>query len=230
MRYLKLCLLPLLLCFAVATNAQLSDNQLARLEKMEDSLKQHAKAMVFAEVASIRFMADSSFIRTFVRALKTPNSFYYPFDSLETISRIYSPDSSFRIFTWQFMKDETYFRQRGAIQMRTDDGSLKLIPLFDNSEFTKNPFDSVRTNTNWIGAIYYGMIMKTFNNKRFYTLLGYDDNNFTSTKKWLEMLTFDEKGNPKFGGRFFVFPADTIKPPQNSYRFCLEYKKMQGQE
>lgn len=225
MRYLKICLLPLLLCFTVAAHAQLTEEQLSKLEKNEDTLKQHARAMIFAEVPSIRFMADSSFIRAFVRTLKTPNSFYYPFDSLETISRLYAPDSSFRIFTWQFMKDETYFRQRGAIQMKTSDGSLKLIPLFDNSEFTNNPFDSVRTNANWIGAIYYGMVMKTFNNRKYYTLLGYDDYNFTSTRKWLEMLTFDDKGNPEFGGRFFVFPPDSIKPPPNSHRFCLEYKK-----
>ncbi len=215
----------MLITFALAGNAQLGKQQLRQLQQSEDTLKQHSKAMVFADVASIRFIADSSFIKTFVRALKTPNSFYYPFDSLETVSRMYAPDSSFRIFTWQFMKDESYFRQRGAIQMRTNDGSLKLIPLFDMSEFTKNPYDSVRTNTNWIGAIYYGMIMKTFNNKRYYTLLGYDDNNFTTTKKWLEVLTFDEQNNPRFGGRYFVFPADTIKPPPNSYRFCLEYKK-----
>ena len=95
-----------------------------------------------------------------VRSLKIPNSFYFPFDSLQTISKLYAPDSSFRIFTWQIKKDVYVFIQRGAIQMRTADGSLKLIPLHDVSMFTKKPEDSVRGANNWIGAIYYESFRK----------------------------------------------------------------------
>ena len=87
--------------------------------------------------------------------------------------------------------------------MRTDDGSLKLFPLLDMSEFTDAAQDSVRTPNNWVGAIYYGMVMKTFNNKKYYTLLGFDDNNTKSTKKWIEILTFNDNGQPVFGGPLF---------------------------
>jgi hypothetical protein len=160
-----------------------------------------------------------------VRSLKTPNSFYYPFDSLVTVSRIYAPDSSFRIFSWQWERDEDYFRQRGAIQMKTADGSLQLYPLVDMSEFTKDPQDSVRTGKNWIGAIYYGIVMKTFNNKKYYTLLGYDDNNMRSTKKWIEVLSFDEKGKPEFGGPFFSLADGNARTTSPLARYCLEYKK-----
>jgi hypothetical protein len=210
---------------SVAATAQLSKETKASLKRCEDTLKLLANQMIHEREASQRFTADSSFIKTLVRTLKTPNSFYYPFDSLKTVSRIYSPDSNFRIITWQFMRDEAYFRQRGAIQMKTADGSLKLFPLIDMSDFTENPVDSVRSNFNWIGAIYYNMVMKTHNNKKFYTLFGYDDNNFRSTKKWLEVLTFNEQGQPQFGGRYFNYPADEIKAPQPAFRFVLEYKK-----
>ena len=76
--------------------------------------------IVNAPEAGQRFRADSFFIRMLVRSLKIPNSFYFPFDSLQTISKLYAPDSSFRIFTWQVKKDVYVFMQRGAIQMRTD--------------------------------------------------------------------------------------------------------------
>ncbi len=76
-----------------------------------------------------RFRADTNFIRSLVKALKLPNSFEYPFDSLQTISRLYAPDSSFRIFTWQYKKDNLLYLQEGAIQMNQPDGSLKLFPL-----------------------------------------------------------------------------------------------------
>ena len=200
----------------------------AGLQKEEDSLAYYAKKMIFDSVAINRFRSDTIFIKKFVQALKTKNSFQYPFDSLITISKIYPPDSSFRIFTWQIERDESYFRQYGAIQMNTKDGSLKLFPLIDASDFTSTPTDSVRSNKNWIGALYYSVVEKEYKGKKYYTLFGYDDNDFISTKKWLEVLTFDAQGNPVFGGDYFDYPDDELKPPQPVSRFCLEYRKDGG--
>lgn len=194
------------------------------LKPVEDTLKQYSREMVSAKDASARFNADSLFIRTFVRALKTPYSFSYPFDSVN-VSKIYAPDSSFRIFTWEVERDESYYKQFGAIQMRTKDGSLNLLPLFDASDGVSNPSDSVRSNKNWIGAIYYKIVMKEYKGKKYYTLLGFDDNDFVSTKKWIEVLTFDNNNQPIFGGKYFDYKEDSIKPAQPAYRFCFEYKK-----
>lgn len=195
------------------------------LQRSEDSIKQFSRDMIFAPMVWDRLQADSIFTRGLVRALRTPYSFSYAFDSINTISKVYAPDSSFRIFTWQFEKDESYFRQRGAIQMRTKDGSLKLFPLLDVSQFVSIPTDSVRNNLNWIGAIYYGIVQKEYQGKNYYTLLGFDDNDFSTTRKWLEVLTFDNKGEPVFGGKYFNYKEDSIKPAQPAYRFCLEFKK-----
>ncbi len=222
MRYF---ILILLTCTSLSLQAQqLSKADHQKLALMEDSLKQLGHKMIFSLEASSRFMADSAFIRQLVKALHTPYSFNYPFDSLQTVSIVYAPDTSFRVFTWQFQRDEDYFRQRGAIQMKTADGSLKLFPLIDMSDFTNNPVDSVRSNRNWIGAIYYGIVLKNSNNQKYYTLLGYDDNNMRSTKKWLDVLTFDNTGNPHFGGQLFDYKNDSLKPVQPAYRFCMEYK------
>ena len=199
--------------------------QFKQLKQVEAEIKNNSRTMIMADEAVDRYRADSFFTRGLVKALRIPNSFYYPFDSILTVSKIYSPDSVFRIFTWQLTKDLSSLRQKGAIQMRTDDGSLKLIPLIDNSDDTNNPVDSARSSKRWIGAIYYKVILKTFNNKNFYTLLGFDDNDEKSNKKWIEVMTFDTKGEPVFGGRFFQYPNDELKPPQPAFRFCLEYKK-----
>lgn len=216
----------LLLIFSVCVSAQnLSRQGFNQLKKQEDSLKIYGRKMIMDKTASQRFSADSVFIRRLVKALKTPNSFYYRFDSLETVSHIYAPDSTFRIFTWQFTRDDDQYRQRGAIQMKTADGSLQLFPLIDMSDFTNAPQDSVRTGQNWIGAIYYSVLMNTFNGKKYYTLLGFDDNHMRSTKKWIEVLTFDQKGKPVFGGNYFSILSDSTKVPFHPARFCLEYKK-----
>lgn len=187
-------------------------------------MKKYAFDIVNAREAADRFRADSNFTRMLVRALKEPHSFSYPFDSLNTISRVYAPDSSFRIFTWQVIRDEKVFRRHGAIQMNTVDGSLQLFPLLDKTAVTENITDVVTDNDGWIGAIYYRIILTTYNGKKFYTLLGYDENNFRSTKKRIEVLSFGQDRKPVFGGRFFSFEKDSpLKPVQS--RFSIEYKK-----
>jgi hypothetical protein len=168
--------------------------------------------------------SDSFFVKTLIRALQIKNSFYYQFDSVHGVSKLYAPDSTFRIFTWNISFDDYYSRQRGAIQMRTPDGSLKLIALRDFSEFTPNALDSTRTKSNWIGAVYYDIVKTSFNGKNYYTLIGFDNNSVMSNKKWLEVLSFDEKNEPIFGGRYFSFEKDSVKRP-TQFRYNLEYKK-----
>jgi hypothetical protein len=205
----------------------LSVSDTKQLVKKEDTLRFFADSMINAESPASRFRADSNFVRTLVRALKINNSFDYPFESLKTVSRLYSPDSVFRIFTWQMKKDEYVLLQKGAIQTKTRDGSLKLFPLFDVSMFTGKPEDSVRNRNNWIGAIYYKIIMKEHNGKKYYTLLGFDDFSISSNKKWMEVLTFNANGEPVFGGPYISFKNDTIKKPVQA-RFNIEYKKEAG--
>lgn len=196
---------------------------IAELQVREDSLKTYAFKIVNGTEAGDRFEADSVFTKMLVRALVQPYSFQYPFDSLQTISRLYAPDSSFRIFTWQVMKDESTFRRKGAIQMKTSDGSLKLFPLIDKTNVLEDINLGVYNSDNWVGAIYYKIIEKAYRGKKFYTLLGYDEHSFRSTKKRIEVLTFDDNGKPVFGGRYFVFEK---YPNRNVHtRFDIEYKK-----
>ncbi|MEP7111266.1 MAG: hypothetical protein ABI760_24940 [Ferruginibacter sp.] len=199
---------------------------LAVLQEKEDSLKTYSLKLIQGISAEDRFNADSIFTKMFVRALVTKNSFYYPFDSLETISKLYPPDSSFKIFTWQMVINENIVRQHGAIQMRTGDGSLKLYPLIDKSDVTINLADTFANNKGWIGAVYYKIIETKSGNRHYYTLLGYDENNIRSNRKIIEVLNFSD-GEPLFGGRFFSFEEDPVAGPAVS-RYIMEYKKNAG--
>lgn len=205
---------------------RISSGDLRELRNREDSLKIYADSMVNANDAGTRFLSDSNFVRGFVRALRLKHSFDYGFDSLASVSRLYAPDSSFRIFTWQLKKDEYFYYQKGAIQMHTKDGSLKLYPLFDASMFTAKPLDSMRSAKNWIGAIYYKLIQKTWQGRNYYTLLGFDGYTVGSNRKWMDVLSFDPNtGEPVFGGPFFMVQPDSLKKPKLQYRFNIEYKK-----
>jgi hypothetical protein len=153
-----------------------------------------------------------------VRALSIKNSFYFGFDSVQ-IAKIYAPDSSFKIFTWEIERSKDKIRQRGVIQYKTPDGSLRITPLLDNSEFIEN-YNEIGNAKNWIGALYYRILINEFQGKKYYTLIGYDENNSESNKKWIDVLTFDENKEPVFGAPVF---KHTTKGMLN--RVGIEYKK-----
>ncbi|CAN5854611.1 hypothetical protein BH11BAC4_BH11BAC4_23010 [soil metagenome] len=207
--------------FSFAQHISKADEKI--LAKKEDSLKLHAYRIIQGINPVDRFKADSNFTRIFVRALLTKNSFYYGFDSLETISKLYAPDSSFRIFTWQMVINENVIRQHGAIQMRTDDGSMKLFSLIDKSDITENMADSIGNNWGWMGAVYYRIVLTKNAGQSFYTLLGYDENNIRSSKKIIEVLSFKD-GKPVFGGPYFSVANNSLVP-NNPARYILEFKK-----
>jgi len=222
-KFLFLCSLLLgLTCPLMAQ--KISSADMKKLRAKEDTLKDYSFYLNTDTLTEERMVSDSVFTKTLVRALQIKHSFYYPFDSVIGVSRMYAPDTSFRIFTWVISYDDHYARQRGAIQLRTSDGSLKLFPLRDVSEFTDKPLDSARTRANWIGAMYYNIIKTQHKGKNYYTLFGFDNNNAMSSMKWIDVLSFNEKNEPLFGGPFFSYEKDSIpKPPQ--YRFGIEFKK-----
>lgn len=218
-------LLFLLLIFAASVFSQkITSADMKKLRAKEDTLKDYSMYLNTDSLPEDRMISDSIFTKTLVRALQIKNSFYYPFDSVLGVSKLYAPDTSFRIFSWNISYDDHYARQRGAIQYRTADGSLKLLPLRDVSEFTDKPGDSIRTRSNWIGAMYYNIIKTQYKGKNYYTLFGFDNNTAQSSMKWIDVLTFNEKNEPVFGGPFFTYEKDSIPKPPN-YRIGLEFKK-----
>jgi hypothetical protein len=208
----------------LAFSQKITNADLKKLRAKEDTLKEYAMYLNTDSLTEDRMISDSIFTRTLVRALQVKNSFYYPFDSLKGVSKLYAPDTSFRIFTWQIVFDDYYSRQKGAIQLLTTDGSLKLFPLRDVSEFSTKPQDSIRTRMNWIGAVYYNIVKTEFKGKSYYTLFGFDNNSAQSSMKWMDVLTFNEKNEPVFGGPFFSYAKDSI-PGKPRYRFGIEFKK-----
>src|SRR4051812_31183141 len=67
------------------------------LRAREDSLKELARHLYTDSSASGRLRSDSQFVKTLLRALQVRNSFQYPFDDVLGVSKLYAPDSSFRI-------------------------------------------------------------------------------------------------------------------------------------
>jgi hypothetical protein len=212
--------------FSLESHAQLSKigkEQLKYLQLLDDSLGSTSERILDELNPAERLRADSLFTRMLVRGMVVPYSFFFPFDSLLTAPVLYPEDSTFRIITWHYSLNDADYRQKGVLQINTADGSPKFFPLFDISEYTEAPQDSVRDNRNWIGAIYYKIVTTKRDNEKIYALFGYDENNSITTRKWIEPLTFNEKGEPVFGGDYFRIPYSTTFT-ENSRRYLMEYK------
>ncbi|WP_184549397.1 hypothetical protein [Mucilaginibacter sp. FT3.2] len=213
-----LLLSSLSLLFCLHTYAQHSDEneRLKQLRLYEDTLKTLGKTFINDENDMERKNANYKFIKTMVNALKVPNSFLYPFDSVKTISIVNSPDNRFRILTWSIMNLDGSYRFYGTVQMNTG-GPLKMSPLEDYSPLLKNPEDSVVSNRKWFGAQYY-KIIPVYGAKTYYILIGWKGNTVKSTKKVIDVLSFNN-GEPTFGMPVFDSKAKTRK------RVVFEYSR-----
>lgn len=174
-----------------------SENSPAKqLNIYQDSLASLGKKFINDENDLERKNANYLFIKTLVSALKEPNSFLFPFDSVKSISIINSPDNRFRILSWHVINQDGSYRFYGTIQMNTG-GPLKMFPLEDYSPLLQNPEDSVTDNHKWYGAQYY-KIIPVYAQKPYYVLIGWKGNTVKSTKKVIDILSFTND-KPAFG-------------------------------
>lgn len=191
------------------------------MDKYQDSLIAISESAFKAPNNRDRFDQNAVFIKMLVNALKTPSSFSYPFDSLNRVAILNAPDKSFRIFTWYLPADDGGYRFFGTVQMATKDGKLKLYPLIDQTEFTTD-VNAVTTNKNWYGAKYYEIVPVVQTGKLpYYVLLGWKGNNTKTSKKVIDVISF-ENDQPVFGKA--VFEGLRGEPAKN--RIVFEYNKL----
>lgn len=213
----------LLSCAMTDVSAQLNPGtgNAITLGKYQDSLLRITRTLFTAPNNTDRFEQNARFIKTLVTALKTPSSFEFEFDSLQTISVVRSPDNAFRIFSWYVPTVEGTYRFFGAIQMASRDGKLKLYPLIDDTEHFKD-LNQISTNKQWYGARYYEIVPLIVGGQNTsYVLLGWKGNTSKTSKKVIEVLSFS-KDEPKFGKAIFQGPKDA--PVKN--RVVFEYNKL----
>ncbi len=201
----------------------ITPQDMEKLHKMEDSLVVSADSMYEAFIPDARIAYSERFVRQLVRALRIPNSYLYPFDSLgHMISILYADDNNFRIFNWGVEPNKISKRYYGAIQLPQE--QLKLIGLNDYSEqMGHGEEDSVLTGGKWFGALYYRVISHTVHGKKVYTLFGLNSGNSQSNRKVLDPMTF-EGNSVTFGAPIFGVVSRNY-PQQRINRFILEYKK-----
>jgi len=211
-----------IMCCVFKLNAQhtYNINNTPQLNKYQDSLRVLSEETFAAAEDLLRFEKNTAFIKKFITALKINGSFTYGFDSLKKISILKASDNSFRIITWSIPLNDGTYRYYGTIQMATTNGTLKLFPLNDatNSLGDQN---AITDHKNWFGARYYEIVPMVINGKQpYFILLGWKGNNLKTSKKVIDVLSF-EKNEPVFGKNIF----ETAKNTALKNRVIFEYNK-----
>lgn len=204
------------------TAGPLTPEAITSMHAFEDTLGVLSFAMVNDSIEVERFGAAHRLISMLVEALKTENSFNYPFDRLKSISILAPPDSSFRIFSWQLFVNDSTYRYYGAIQMNRP--QLLLYPLRDKSaEIEHLPTHEVLTPDQWYGSVFYNI--RSFDmhgGGTHYLLFGFDAVDFFNRRKILDVLYFDDEGKPFFGAPVFD-RGDAPGFTAGETRIILEY-------
>lgn len=221
--FLLLMLLTLMFGQLNTLNAQtlLTPTSISQLNKLQDSLSAYSDSTVTVKDDIERMAYNTMFVKKLITALKTPHSFQFNFDSLaNNVTILKAPNQSFRIFTWSLPFVDGTYKFYGTIQLATKDGSLKLIPLNDDTENIAD--DNLITNhKKWYGARYYEMIPVIYPGKNpYYILLGWKGNNDKTTKKVIEVLSV-EKDEAIFGRNIF----EVKRKATNRNRIVFEYSK-----
>ncbi len=136
--------------------------------------------------------------------LTTPESYSYPFDSLKHIGKVVSPDNNWRIFTWNTPLTGGYQKMFGILQVKKDKASpMVTYELVDSRSKILTPMGQTLAPQQWYGALYYQAVMKKVDKRVYYALLGVDLNDMFTCKRVIDVLYFDDQGNPQFGAPIF---------------------------
>jgi hypothetical protein len=204
--------LAISICLSIKANAQ------PGLTAMEDSLIIFQRQLYSGIPDKEKLAVNARLKATFERALKTDHSFEYPFDSLKEFGRIYSPDKSCRIISWDLARTDGTHNYFGFIQtFDPKQKSYRLFSLGDKSSEIKNAENYTGDAGKWFGMLYYKIIPVQVKRKKYYTLLGFNANDRLTSKKIIDILYFAADGSPKFGADLFRLEKKSPK------RMIFEY-------
>jgi hypothetical protein len=188
-------------CMPVALNAQ----RPATLHSLEDTLADAARKIQATTNDSVKNLLNLRFKQILQTAIGMNGSFTYPFDSLKKLGKLTSPDKRFRLYNWNLPLSNGINRYFCFIQFPSKTGGANpaLIELSDHFDSIPDPEHAALDARNWYGALYYKIIPEKAQSGTIYTLLGWQGVSTSIHQKIIEVMTFDDQGNPRFGMKIF---------------------------
>jgi len=179
------------------------DTQSTDFQKEEQILHRYFDSLAHAREDDTREALNKKILERFGRILKDPRAFDYPFDGIENAGILRSSDGKVRIYNWNVPYEAGYNIFYCFLQYKKTD-TLLTYELNDRSEQIENPESRTLSKDRWYGALYYDIIAKKGRfDETYYTLLGFDPNDYLSNRKVIDVLHFDKQDQPVFGAAIF---------------------------
>ena len=192
-----------LLLVNINTKAQISNS----INLIRDSLNSYGEIILdYNTTDHEKKEANVKLTNTLLRVLNNQEKVTTVFDSLKTIAVLEPSDKSFVLYNWEMpLNDGTFNYYAYILYQNPISKKTQVIELNNASNNLKSPERAFLSSSKWLGTHYYKLITVRSKRKNYYCMLGIDWNNQISTKKVIEVMTFDKQGNIKFGAPIFEF-------------------------
>jgi hypothetical protein len=142
----------------------------------------------------------------------------HKFKNVRNLGQIDSPDGEIKIINWNIaLRDGSNKYFLYIIMYGGRNGENRIYKLTGESSSKPILTDFIYNPDNWYGAVYYGIQPFRSQKKTCYLLLGIDLGNTITTRKIIDVLSFNEKGEITFGRKCF------LKGKEMMSREVLEY-------
>ena len=176
---------------------------------MEQDLNSIQKLLIEAaskQTDSEKELINDSISDLMLDMLEFRESFEYPFATLNSIGKVYSPDKKIRIYSWNLPYADGTSLYYGFLQYMPDRNSVPLVyRLTDKSNDIIDPETLITSNINWYGCLVYEIINSTVDKTDCYILLCYDPFNMFISRRIIDVVYFDENDKPLFGKPMFLY-------------------------
>ena len=198
----------------------LSAQDKALMANYQSELQQLFEEVYTAPTDNQRYLASESAVKLFTEALSVENSIRWQWDFGSKVSVLTAPDKKFRIITWPVVNDVGEYECFGLVQALNErTKEYDVYELHDRSELIVNRQEEILGPDRWLGAVYQELITSTYENRTYYTLLGWNGVDYLTQRKIIEPICFKSGGSqPQFGQNLF-------RKEPNLRRVVLEYTK-----
>ena len=132
-------------------------------------------------------------------------------DSSALVYDLISPDKQVQILSWAILYHDIW-EYYGFIKSYDSHQKAFTIFEFTPSDFNKAYEDNTTNNhKNWPASVYLKIIQTNYNNRTYYSLLGWIAKSHQTAYKTIEIVNISKNGSPTFGKSAYFFIKNKAK-------------------
>lgn len=210
--------LSILLLVAFCTIVSAQDKE--AMSQYQNQLNELFQLVQSAPTDNERYNANELAVQTFSEALSLDGSFKWEWKLGKYVSVLTSPDKKLRVITWPVVTDEGEYECFGFMQVFDPKEETYVVStLHDKSDEIINVEESLLTPDQWLGAVYQQLIQTEYEDRTYYTLLGWTGINNMIQRKVIEPVCF-RGSNPRP-----IFGQALFRREKNLRRVVLDYSR-----